>query len=106
MTPSWEQVGWNSVREHEHDLEKISVKNPPFGRFHLLQASSLVLVTSSLGQEIIVITTKPSVATVPMSTDHPARVFGAKRYLAKSNFIFILMRKRITLITWQSLGQR
>ena len=68
MAPSWEQVGWNSVREHEHDL---------------LQASSLVLVTSSRGQEMIVMVAKPSVATVPINTDHPARVFGEKRYLEK-----------------------
>ena len=61
-------------REHEHDL---------------LQASSLVLVTSSRGQEMIVMVAKPSVATVPINTDHPARVFGEKRYLEKSkNLIF------------------
>ena len=70
MAPSWEQVGWNSVREHEHDL---------------LQASSLVLVTSSRGQEMIVMVAKPSVATVPINTDHPARVFGEKRYLEKKS---------------------
>ena len=74
MAPSWEQVGWNSVREHEHDL---------------LQASSLVLVTSSRGQEMIVMVAKPSVATVPINTDHPARVFGEKRYLEKKSQILI-----------------
>ena len=74
-------------------MKTISVNSHIFGRFHLLQASLSVLVTSSRGQEIIVITTKPSVATVPMSTDHPARVFGEKRYLAKSYLIFTLMRK-------------
>ena len=74
MAPSWEQVGWNSVREQEHDL---------------LQASSLVLVTSSRGQEIIVMVAKPSVATVPINTDHPARVFGEKRYLEKKSQILI-----------------
>ena len=81
--PSWEQVGWNSVREHAHDLAKIVVKSV-LVRSHLLQASLLVLVTSSRGQEIIVMAARPSVATVPISTDHPARVLGAKRYLGKN----------------------
>ena len=72
MAPSWEQVGWNSVREHEHDL---------------LQASSLVLVTSSRGQEIIVMVAKPSVATVPINTDHPARVFGESGTWKKSQIL-------------------
>ena len=41
------------------------------------------------GQEIIVMVAKPSVATVPINTDHPARVFGEKRYLEKKSQILI-----------------
>ena len=103
-------------------------------RLYLLQASSLVLVTSSLGHEMVVMAAKPSVATVwlrifccskrkhhkrlglnalieslpvPMSTAHPARVLGANRYLG--NFVHSLTRRKTssnTFTTWQSLGQR
>ena len=39
-----------------------------------------------MGQEIMVMAANPTVATVPIKTDQPARVFGAKRYLAGFKF--------------------
>ena len=88
MTPSVEQVGRNSDIEQEQDLLKTFLVL--FGcqviLSHLLHSSWSTAATSSLGQEIMVMVAKPTVATVPINTDQPARVFGAKRYLVGFKF--------------------
>ena len=60
---------------------------------HLLHSSWSTAATSSLGQEIMVMVAKPTVATVPIKTDQPARVFGAKRYLAGFKFTHTLIEE-------------
>ena len=86
MTPSVEQVGRNSDIEQEQDLLRTFLLGCQVILSHLLHSSWSTAATSSLGQEIMVMVAKPTVATVPIKTDQPARVFGAKRYLVGFKF--------------------
>ena len=86
MTPSVEHVGRNSDIEQEQDLLRTFLLGCQVILSHLLHSSWSTAATSSLGQEIMVMVAKPTVATVPINTDQPARVFGAKRYLVGFKF--------------------